>query len=513
MTASHHSFQSGPEVEVEADYVVVGTGAGGPAAAVVLARAGFAVAMVESGPWRDPQDYPSTAFGAVRDLHADWGQVFARGESMIPIVQGNCVGGTTVINSAIMVPTPDDVVQEWARLGLGEVLAPDVVGAANDLVERELGVRPTAGEQLQRHNAMMVEALRARGMESHPTSRSAAECRGTSQCLQGCRVGAKRSTNLTWVPEVLAQGGSLLSCAPVRRVDIVRGRAVGVSGRFRHPQPWQGRSRGARFRVRARRGVLVAASATGSAPLLQRSGVRLPALGSGWRAHPGAGVIGVYPDAVHMHRGTTQGAASVHMRSPEGIKLESLALPLELLAARISSAGTQHARSLEQVPRMAFWVAAIRAEAVGSVSNGFNGRPRVRYTPTRRDLTRLRQGLVELSRTHFEAGATTVQPGVAGLPMSLTPDDLHLLEEAPLDNRKWTWVLSHLFGGCPMGADPATSVVGPDLQVRGVEALHVVDASCLPTTLGVNPQQTIMAVAMVIAEHIAQRAEDREVAA
>jgi len=31
--------------------------------------------------------------------------------------------------------------------------------------------------------------------------------------------------------------------------------------------------------------------------------------------------------------------------------------------------------------------------------------------------------------------------------------------------------------------------------------------------LGVNPQQTIMAVAMVIAEHIAQRAEDREVAA
>jgi choline dehydrogenase-like flavoprotein len=201
------------------------------------------------------------------------------------------------------------------------------------------------------------------------------------------------------------------------------------------------------------------------------------------------------------------------MRIPEGIKLESLALPLELLAARISGAGTQHARAIEQVPHMAFWVAAIRAEAVGTVSNGFNGRPKVRYTPTRRDLARLRQGLVELSRTHFEAGATTVQPGVAGLPTSLTPDDLQLLEEAPLDNRKWTWVLSHLFGGCPMGADPATSVVGPDLQVRGVEALHVVDASCLPTTLGVNPQQTIMAVAMVIAEHIAQRAEDREAAA
>ena len=56
-----------------------------------------------------------------------------------------------------------------------------------------------------------------------------------------------------------------------------------------------------------------------------------------------------------------------------------------------------------------------------------------------------------------------------------------------------------------MGADPSRSVVAPDLAVRGVRGLHVVDASALPTTLGVNPQLTIMAVARVAAERIANR--------
>ncbi len=89
------------------------------------------------------------------------------------------------------------------------------------------------------------------------------------------------------------------------------------------------------------------------------------------------------------------------------------------------------------------------------------------------------------------------------MPFEIGSDQLALLENAPLDNRAWTWVLSHLFGGCVMGADEKTSVVGPDLHVWSVRNLHVVDASALPTTLGVNPQHTIMAVAQVVAERLA----------
>jgi choline dehydrogenase-like flavoprotein len=499
---THLAFQTGAPVELEADYVVVGSGAGGAAAAATLVRAGRSVCVVERGPWRDPQHYPLSVYGAMRDLWSDWGTLFARGRSMIPILQASCVGGTTVINSAIVVRTPPAVLAEWAELGLGEVFSEAAVGAEQEALERELGVTRMHGRQLMEHSEALLRALRSRGLEGHALDRSARDCIGSGQCLQGCREGAKTSTNLCWVPEVITRGGTVLTCAPVGRVTIERGRAVGVSGRFVHPAPRRGeRRRGARFSVRARRGVLLAASATGSAPLLERSGVRSAALGRGWRGQPGAAMIGVYPHEVRMERGTTQGAASLAYRS-EGFKLESLSLPLELLAARVGGAGHRYARALEEAPRMAMWVAAVRAQAQGVVRAGRFGQPVVRYAPSRADTERLRAGLGRLARLHFDAGAEKVLPGIHGVAPELGPDELGALESAPLDNRCYTWVLSHLFGGCVMGKDPRRSVVAPDLHVRGVRGLHVVDAACLPTTLGVNPQHTIMAVARIIAARV-----------
>ena len=497
---THIPFQKDTPVEMEADYAVVGSGAGGSAAAITLSRAGYSVALCESGPWLDPEDYPSSVYGSMRDLWSDWGQQLALGRSLIPIVQANCVGGTTVINSAITVRTPEAVLYDWStRLGLGEVFSPERVDGVLSRIEEELEVAQMRDSQLQPHNEMMVQALHARGMEGHAMHRSARRCEGTAQCLQGCKKGAKQSTNLSWVPEVMRRRGTVLSCAPVDRVNFEGGRAVGVRGRFRHPR---GMGRGAPFHVRANRGVLVAASATGSAPLLERSGLRLPGLGLGWRAHPGCAIIGVYPFDVNMHRGTTQGACSLHFQQ-QGLKLESLALPLELLGARLSGAGRSLAERLSLIPRMACWVAAVRAEAEGSVRQGRLGKPVVRYAPLPADIRRVQKGLVELARLHFEAGALYVSPGIAGIKPQLGPDELHLIENGPMDNRCYTWVLTHLFGGCTMGADPRSSVVGPDLIVRGTEALHVVDASCIPTTLGVNPQHTIMAIGTIVGERLA----------
>ena len=221
--------------------------------------------------------------------------------------------------------------------------------------------------------------------------------------------------------------------------------------------------------------------------------------GHGFGGHPGAGVVGVYNEPMDMHVGPSQATASIHHRLDHGIKLEHLSLPLELIAARVSGGGQQLVQKLNGYRNTAMWVTAVRAEASGTVKQTWWGGREVKYAPTKKDIERLRTGSKIIAEAHFAMGAKSVWPGVVGLPAELTADNLHLLDQAPLTHQAWTWVLSHLFGGCVMGRDPARSVVGPDLHVWGVRNLHVVDAAAIPTTLGVNPQHTIMAMARVVA--------------
>jgi choline dehydrogenase-like flavoprotein len=499
---SHVSFRSrdSADFELEADYVVVGSGAGGASAAVTLARGGAEVAIVEAGAWRDPADYPSSTYGAMRDLFDDWGTQIARGRALWPIVQARTVGGTTVINSAICVRTPGDIFAQWEREHrVGGDAMGERVWRAQDRIEEELCVEEVPAEARGNSNRLAMLGAVKVPYESHWIKRYVKGCIGAGQCLQGCKNLRKQSTNLNYVPEVLEKGGHVVSSAPVDRVRLDGRRAVGVEGRFSHPET---RERGGRFAVRARKAVVIAASATHSPALLMRSGVKSKALGQFFRAHPGTGVFGVYDEPIDMNTGATQGWASTAFREEPGLKLETLSIPFEMVASRLSGGGVELMRRLTEYRHICMWVHAVRAESIGSVKVGFGGKPVVRYGLDRADMLRFREGMHLVARTHVAAGAKKLLPGIAGMPYEITPDQVDLLKDAPLDPRAYIAILSHLFGGCVMGDDPARSVTDGRGRVRGYESLVVADASVIPTNLGVNPQHTIMGLAMIFAEDL-----------
>ncbi|MBL8922480.1 MAG: GMC family oxidoreductase [Myxococcaceae bacterium] len=500
---SHVSFQT-EHFEAEVDFVVVGSGAGGAAAAVTLARGGQKVAIVEAGAWRDPEHYPQSTFGALRDLMDDFGAQVTLGGAFWPVVQARTVGGTTVVNSAICVRTPGDIFRQWeAEHGLRGLEAG--VLAAQDVIERELAVEEVPESARGRSNVLAKHGADRLGWaDSHYMKRYVKQCEGAGRCMQGCTGRRKQSVNLNYVPEVLERGGVVVSCAPVDRLVFEGTRAVGVKGRFVHPGT---RKPGGEFVIRARKAVVVAASATHSPVLLMRSGLELPALGRFFRSHPGTGVFGVYDDPIDQNVGATQGWASVAFREQPGLKLETLAIPPELVASRLAGGGTVLMERLARYRHIAMWCHAVRAESHGTVKPGLFGsaRPVIRYQLNRADMERFRVGMTLLAKQHFAAGARAIIPGIAGLPYELGPDQLRLIEEGPLDPKHYIAILSHLFGGCVMGTDPKTSVTDARGRVHGVEGLVVADASVIPTNLGVNPQHTIMGLAVVFAQALLEQ--------
>lgn len=504
------SYQAtGVPLELDADVVVVGSGAGGAAAAAHLVSQGLSVCVVEAGAWRPPESMPSDFYGAMRDLFDDWQSTLTLGPALWPVVQGRCVGGTTVINSAICVRTPEKIIASWgAEHGLDATYYARELEQHQDALETLLHIEEVTPEMGGRHNALAEQGARALDGHDHSMRRYTKGCEGRGRCMLGCSAGRKQSLDRAMLPSVLSAGSVIVDCAPVSRILFEGRRAVGVTGTFTHPLT---RTKGIPFTVRARRAVIVAASATHTPALLLRSGLKGKALGHHFRSHPGAGVLGIYDEPVDLHQGATQGWASLAFRDA-GYKLETLSLPLQMLAARLPGGGTTLVRRLGQSRHLNHLVLGLNARASGRVRAGPAERPIVSYKLGRDDLERLREGMHLLARIHVAAGARQILPGITGLPAVLPADRIGDILKVPLNPRRFLCILSHLFGGVTLGDDPSRSGADPHGRVWGTEGLVVACASAIPTTLGVNPQHTIMALARMRAQEIADNRDVRAVA-
>lgn len=492
--------------EDRADVVVVGTGAGGATAARVLAARGADVVMLEEGGRLRTADRPRAVADALAQTMREAGAQTTSSAVPIVVLQGRCVGGSTAINSGIIWRLPEDVRQEWTQTrGLGAMVDEAGLATAYSEIERDLEVAETSETLMGGNSALMAQGAHALGLPGKPMVRNAARCQGKGECLQGCPGERRQSMDVSYVPRAIADGARLHTHARVDRVEMRDGRAVGVVGDVLDPDT---RRVIGRFRVLAER-VIVAAGVVHTPLILRRSGMR-GVVGDHFQAHPGAAMVGKFPEPVRMSYGATQGY-EVPMRE-RGFKLESLSLPPEMLAARLPGVGADWQRRLSKLDHYAQWCAQVRMSAHGRIRSGLIG-PDIRFSPSAEDIGKLQEALTLVARMMFTVGAEEVYPGVHGVPEVLRS----LADVDALSARRWKktdvhLVASHLFGTARAGVDPRTSVVGDDLQCHDVAGLYVMDASVFPTNLGVNPQHSIMAIVHLAAERLAERVVRRRAA-
>ncbi len=487
-------------VDEEYDYVIVGSGASGGVAARMLADSGASIAIVEEGPAVDTKEFGDTIWPVMSKMFRNQGSTIARGRAMIPLVQGTCLGGSTVINSAITWRIPDDVWEPWkTEYGLGDALPLDALHRNWDVLERELNIHPVEPDVWGENNRLMAVGAEKLGVSAHPIRRGDKGCRGSARCLQGCPHGAKQSMLVSYLPYAMGRGAVCYTSARVSKVTMDGDRAVGVEGWFCET-PFKKKI--APFTLRARKAVLIAASAVQTPGLLRRSGVRSAHLGEHFQAHPGAPLMGIFDQKVNLWFGATQGYDADHHRRPHRFKVETISLPPEMALTRAPGVGRYWMKTMRELPHAAMWAVQVRSHAKGRIRERFWGQD-ITYDLTDQDMVNLRKGLRFTAELMFAAGAREIVTGIPGLPERLTSmDQVGLLENGPSNPAAYSFIASHLFGTARMSVRPQDGVVGPDFAVHGTRNLHVVDSSVFPTNLGVNPQHAIMGVSMLAVERI-----------
>jgi choline dehydrogenase-like flavoprotein len=493
------------DFEEACDAVVVGSGPGGAVVAHELTARGLRVVLVEEGPPFTPEEYEVEAgLSMARTLRE--GGVRATAGTVLPTMQAIALGGGSLVNSAICVRAPDFVLDRWCGDFDLEHSSRQDLDPHYDAVGSYLGIVPTPEEVQGRRNLLFREGCESLGFSHQPISRNVRGCRGSGECFTGCRSRAKQSMDITYVPDALRGGATVLTSARVERVDVDGGRAGGVSGRI--VAPFSGKPGGS-FRVRAK-AVVLAAGCMATPVLLQKSGGlanRSGQVGRNLRFHPGVAIMGIFEEPVHPQFGATQGYQSLHFLEV-GYKLETLWAPPPVLAVRLPGAGAELKQRMAEVPYAAIWDAIGSCNrSVGSVearSKGFD--PVLRWRLHRDDVSILKNALFTLCEIFFAAGARKVVPGVHGI-----PDELHSLDEARLlkthDIRGTDLVMggNHAFCTTRMHGNPERGVVDELGHSHDVENLWVADTGVFPRCPSVNPMWTLMALAHRSAHALADR--------
>ena len=479
----------------ECDVAIVGSGAGGAVAAAILAEAGLEVVVLEAGPYMDRRTYPDEPLAALAALYRDGGLTIAEGRPAIPTPVGRAVGGTTVINSGTCFRAPEHVLAGWASehgIEWATELVPDYVAG-----EEMLHVRPVDPELMGRNGQLLREGAEALGVRHGPLQRNAGACVQCSSCPTGCRLDAKRAMHVSYLPRAVAAGARVRAEVEARRVVFEHGRATGVDCVARA----NGRARP--FKLRARRAVVLAGGAFGTPELLLRSGFSSPSgqLGRNLRIHPACWVGARFAEEVRGWDGVMQSYA-VNEWEAHGVLLEATFTPLAFGAQWLPGTGVEHAERVLAYDRIASTGVHLSDRSAGRVGLARDGSLRVTYQLTKHDAARLTFGIARATELFYAAGAREVYPQIAGIP-TIPKNRIAELEASPPAVGALRLEAFHPMGTARMDADPRAGVVATDGAVQGAEALYVADGSILPSSIGVNPMMTIIAMSSRISRQLA----------
>lgn len=500
----------GADVQERADVVIVGTGAGGGTLGDYLAARGWDVVMLEKGGFFRAEDFTQREDEAMAAFNGRRG-LDSTVDNAIFLNYAEAVGGCTVHYWGDSFRTPDDRLERWRTEHGLDWMTPGELAPHFDAIEQDLGIQITPEHLLNENNRLVRAGCEALGIEGARPPTARVGCVGCGWTQFGCAYNAKTSQLITTIPRISRAGGRIYSDARADLIRIENGRATGVEGRLVRRDT---KEPIARIRVDADF-VVLAGGALGTAELLLRS-TEDRAVGRRLYINPHYFVWADFGRPIDNHTGipcayVVHGFRKVR-RDERGtyagggyIMLSNHQAP-GTVAAMLSAAGPAHTERMRRWHYLGSVMSVIDETHPGRVFLGKDGIRRTEFNVKGVDRLKAVDYLVQASRIFLAAGAREVWiPDVYGTVIRNEGDLDRISPRSVLPNAQFC-AGSHLVGTAPLGSDPRDSFASPTGEAHRVRNLYVADGAALPSSVSVDPSETIMGVARFLAAQLHARA-------
>jgi choline dehydrogenase-like flavoprotein len=495
------------DVSLSADVVIIGSGAGGGPLAKELAGEGYRIIMIEEGAYYTREDFNLDPVQAYMKMYRDAGQTITLGIPFILLPLGKTVGGTTTINSGTALRMLRPILKRWHLThGLSDISEQELNLIYGHL-EEYLFVKRADPEVAGKVATTFLAGAEKLGLSCGWLPRNAKECEGFGSCAFGCPSGSKQSVDVSFLPDAIKAGADIYSCCRADRIKVKDGRATGVCGHFL--DPGSGKPTGHKIEVDSK-AVVLAAGAIFSPYMLLKQGLANSSgqVGKNLQIHPATSTIALLDEQLGPPRGIPQ-SSYVDEFKAEGIMLEGGTVPPEVHALTLPVAGSRHAALMTQYPNMGIFGGMVsesdsRGRVLKTRRSGY--RPTMIYSLKGKDVEKAKMATSLMAQVWFAAGARKVFTPIAGHYELCGTRDLRRLERCRIRARDILAMSAyHPLGTCRMGGDPEWSVVKHTCETWDIQDLYVCDGSVIPSSPGVNPQLTIMALSMRCAGFIDDR--------
>lgn len=489
---------------IETDICIIGSGAAGSILAYQLLERtkakGSKVLIVERGDYIEPRHFSDNEVEMMGKLYAD-GLFQQTADFRFTVLQGSCVGGSTVVNNAVCFDPPKRIIEEWNnRYKAG--LDPFNLGRSVGAVRQFLHIQPQPENILNPSHPKFAEQIGILGLNNGKfpeeqrvqvgvVDANIEGCVGCGYCNIGCKYGKKMSMLDKTLPEAQRRFPGRLRIMAECEVEHIRTasgepqKVIDIRARL---------SDGRRVTIKADTFV-VSAGAIASSYLLQKSGIGrdLP-VGNQVCFNMGSPITAEFNQEIDAYDGLQISHYGLPAQN-RGFVMETWWNPPVAQAVNMPGWFEEHYQNMKNYRKQMAVGVLVGTENNGKVRPALTGGPDIDFVPTQHDLSRLADGLVQAGEVLFAAGARRVMINTWGYDEFTHPNQLFKIYELAGDPRYIALGSGHPQGGNAISEDPTRGVVGPDFRVHGYQNLYVCDASVFPSSITVNPQLTIMSLA------------------